>query len=725
EMSLIKGEPYELTKSGHIGTPVSRAQPSASKGSTATLAVNTIKLPYNLPPHITLDTEYSALFSAMLKSRTKEERRKRKAEADILELCTTNEGEVPEGLSGRKKKKMLREREFMKRQQNKTHLRLCAYLRRCFAAIAAAATNNPSLFTQAEMRFREEDTIKGWTPLDLAGTCKTGCLALPGLRIKFNYRPGDIILVRGRLIKHGVVDWEGDGNHIFTTSFNHYTEWELGEVQPVCLVNKVWDPSIQAPSASCPLLNQQNWKYTLKIAPLPQKRHDSMRKFTAYVTWPSDHIIGLVETALHDISGPEILSKTAPGEDTDPGLLLQWTTYDSLVHSLTLEYPDRVLTSSYNIRKALIRKHFLYQTVTGYLTKRPGSILRKAVPQTWLIDISFADELDDAWADELWDLSEELERGDKWFILKPGMADRGQGIRMFNSRESLQNIFESFEDNSSDEETTGSDVDAQGNSKTAVMTSQLRHFVIQEYLDNPLLVDPAQAKVDLSAPTPSQGLLRGRKFHLRVYCVASGALKLFMSPNILALFAGTVYAPPSSLLGDDPSEIDLSPHLTNTALQDNVHESSIRLLKELIGCDILSAPTPSSGTTFRLEDAQDIEEQVSSILAETFKAALTSVVHFQVLPNAFELFGVDFLVTHTPELEPQSSRFQVHLLEVNAEPAIELTGVRLNWILVDLFKGIAHTCVKPFFEGAKPNSNQDQESNQWLRKCLDIETRKY
>ncbi|KAJ1311116.1 hypothetical protein OPQ81_009617 [Rhizoctonia solani] len=448
-----------------------------------------------------------------------------------------------------------------------------------------------------------------------------------------------------------------------------------------------------------------------------------MRKFVAYVNWPSNHIVGLVETALRDISGPEILSKTAPEEHTDPGPLLQWTTYDSLVHSLTLEYPDSVLTSSYNIRKALIRKHFLHQTITSYLTKTPDSILRKAVPQTWPIEISFADELDDAWADELWDLSVELEKGDKWFILKPGMADRGQGIRMFNNRESLYNIFESFEDNSSDDESAGSDVDVLDNSKTAVMTSQLRHFVIQEYLDDPLLVDPVQAKVDPKVFSPSKDLLRGRKFHLRVYCVASGALKLFMSPNILALFAGTAYTSPSSQSEADPSEMDLSPHLTNTALQDNVHESSIRLLKELIGCDVLSAP--GSGTEFRSEDVQDIEDQVSKILAETFKAALASAIHFQVLPNAFELFGVDFLVTHTPKQESKASRFQVHLLEINAEPAIELTGARLNWILVDLFKGIAHTCVKPFFEDAKSTLDEDQEYNQWLRKCLDIETRKY
>lgn len=37
------------------------------------------------------------------------------------------------------------------------------------------------------------------------------------------------------------------------------------------------------------------------------------------------------------------------------------------------------------------------------------------------------------------------------------------------------------------------------------------------------------------------------------------------------------------------------------------------------------------------------------------------------------------------------------LLEVNAEPAIELTGPRLTWILEDLFVSIAKVCVEPFF----------------------------
>lgn len=48
------------------------------------------------------------------------------------------------------------------------------------------------------------------------------------------------------------------------------------------------------------------------------------------------------------------------------------------------------------------------------------------------------------------------------------MADRGIGIRLFNTKETLQQIFEEFE-NADDDDDRG----------TAVVTSQLRHFVIQ------------------------------------------------------------------------------------------------------------------------------------------------------------------------------------------------------------------------------------------------------
>lgn len=91
------------------------------------------------------------------------------------------------------------------------------------------------------------------------------------------------------------------------------------------------------------------------------------------------------------------------------------------------------------------------------------------------------------------------------------------------------------------------------------------------------------------------------------------------------------------------------------------------------------------------------------------------------MPNAFELYGADFLISHDPV------DFQVKLLEVNSEPAIELTGPRLTWILEDLFKAIGIICIQPFLHSA----SHEERNASWkvgetvhnLRKCLDIKVR--
>jgi tubulin--tyrosine ligase len=189
----------------------------------------------------------------------------------------------------------------------------------------------------------------------------------------------------------------------------------------------------------------------------------------AFISWPSAPFTEtLVRKSLADISWPST-SLTIPASWSH---LLQWSTYDDIDHELTHSNPRTVLSSSYTIRKALIRKHFLSRCVQAYLKKR-DSPLKDAVPRTWDFEISFADELEEMWNDELWDLGQEMGAHRKWWILKPGMADRGMGVRLFSSKEGLQRIFEEFELN---------DVSDEGSEEanpTAVITSQLRHFVIQ------------------------------------------------------------------------------------------------------------------------------------------------------------------------------------------------------------------------------------------------------
>jgi tubulin--tyrosine ligase len=57
------------------------------------------------------------------------------------------------------------------------------------------------------------------------------------------------------------------------------------------------------------------------------------------------------------------------------------------------------------------------------------------------------------------------------------MADRGMGIRLFTSKDGLQHIFEEFEGDLDSEDETDGTVEIDSN--TTVITSQLRHFVVQ------------------------------------------------------------------------------------------------------------------------------------------------------------------------------------------------------------------------------------------------------
>ncbi|KAK7064488.1 tubulin-tyrosine ligase [Favolaschia claudopus] len=436
--------------------------------------------------------------------------------------------------------------------------------------------------------------------------------------------------------------------------------------------------------------------------------------FNAFVSWPTAPVTrSLVMKALEPMS-PEIVA--SPSSHSD---LLMWSTYDDIDHELLHSQRDIVLASSYTFRKALIRKHFLSRCLHAYQLKHPDTELKNASPKTFEIELSFADELEELLLDELWELGKDLDDVDKWWILKPGMADRGNGIRLFNTKAALEKIFEEFEEDDSDDAGNESE---EVQDTTAVVTSQLRHFVIQEYLSNPMLIDPREVPVNGASP-PDE--LHGYKFHLRAYCVAQGALKVFLFDKVLALFSAVPYEHPNPEEDEDgdPLPIDLGPHLTNTSLQAAERgEAGVRLLSELMSCRIMSG-SGDAESQFSSEDLQSILDQIRDVLAETFKAALDNPIHFQPIPNAFELFGIDFLVTDNPE---RQRRFQVALLEVNSEPAIELTGPRLSWILQDLFVAIGEVCVKPFF---KPESELREsewavgDTRQGLIKCLDYHVR--
>jgi len=398
--------------------------------------------------------------------------------------------------------------------------------------------------------------------------------------------------------------------------------------------------------------------------------------------------------------------------------LLQISAYESIDFEHLLAHPSTALANAYIIRKALIRKHYLSHTVSSWLTKNPQSLLKQHVQPSVDFELDYAEFLDEAIL-EAYELHESFSRNKKeepvnrdWWILKPSMSDRGQGIRLFSTEGELRTIFEDWEaerpDSESDsiygpdEETappfdpTAPILDGTKLAQHAaaidngIITSQLRHFVAQPYIHPPLLLSQYE----------------NRKFHIRTYVVAVGALRVYVYREMLALFAPVPYIAPGSSSNyesdcDNDGSLDLHAHLTNTCLQDGSREGSVHPFWSL----------PSTLPRLQSEDWKlSVFEQICAVTGELFEAAARGqMIHFQTLPNAFEVFGVDWMV---------DAEMKVWLLEVNAFPDFKQTGDDLSGLIARLWEGVIMVGVKEFFALNEDHASDEEKSG--MRKVLDV-----
>lgn len=414
-------------------------------------------------------------------------------------------------------------------------------------------------------------------------------------------------------------------------------------------------------------------------------RSDNQLSLYSIVDCDDPYVQELVEKALDRRLGAEArtqrISKISELPDSSAHLF-QYCEYERLDFEHVMSRPATSLANAYIIRKALIRKHYLSNTVANWISKHPDSVLRHHFKPAFDFELDYAEFLDEALL-ETYELNDSLaknaERPDadkEWWILKPGMSDRGQGIRLFNSEDQLREIFEEWEEDSDDE--SGSETAPQDDTPAAhdagVVTSQLRHFMAQPYIDPPLLL-----------PSSSN-----RKFHIRTYVLAKGSLQVYVFKEMLALFAAKSYCAPHE---EDDAVADLARHLTNTCFQEggSSNEGSVRRFWDL------DHHVPGLDADWK----EQIFGQICAVTGEVFEAAARGMmVHFQTLPNAFELFGVDFLV---------DASGCVWLLEMNAFPDFGQTGADLREAVVGrLFEEVVDVAVKPFF-GAKSDQAGDMK----------------
>jgi tubulin---tyrosine ligase len=389
-------------------------------------------------------------------------------------------------------------------------------------------------------------------------------------------------------------------------------------------------------------------------------------------TYVQPLILAALKSRLREGSYTLISSIAELPDPTSP--FLQIGAYESLPFPHILSHPTTTLANAYIIRKALIRKHYLSTTAFNWITKNPSSILATNIKPACDFELDYAEFLDESLV-EAWELRGSFERNDgqeaaerEWWILKPGMSDRGQGIRLFSTEQELQSIFEEWEaerpDSDSEDEDQNNAERTEDKKKGEeegdyIVTSHLRHFIAQPYIHPPLLL-------------PSNP----RKFHLRTYVLAVGALQVYVYKQMLVLFASSPYIPPWTPPTSDTG-LNLSPHLTNTCLQPSVHDGTVQSFFSL----------PSSDLSPSMKD--NIFKQICDTTGETFEAAAKGMmVHFQVLPNVFEVFGVDFLV---------DERGTAWLLEVNAFPDFRQTGEELKAIVGGLWEGVVDVAVAGYF----------------------------
>jgi hypothetical protein len=358
--------------------------------------------------------------------------------------------------------------------------------------------------------------------------------------------------------------------------------------------------------------------------------------------------------------------------------------YESLPFDHIMEHPTTSLCNAYIIRKALIRKHYLSTTAYNWVVKNPSSILASNIKPTCDFELDYAEFLEDALL-EAWELQESFRKNERldaeereWWILKPGMSDRGQGIRLFSMEEELKGIFEEWEaerPDSDDEGEEGSQnrVEKSGSTNQVghrneegndyIVTSHLRHFIAQPYIHPPILL-------------PSNP----HKFHIRTYALAFGSLKIYVYKPMLALFSSSPYVAP----WESPQA--LAAHLTNTCLQSGTHSGSVQAFWSL--------DLPSSVKS-------DIFSQICDTTGEVFEAAAKGMmVHFQTLPNAFEVFGLDFLC---------DNRGRAWLLEVNAFPDFRQTGEELRGLVGRLWEEVMKVAVGQFFGGEQGDGKEGHE----------------
>ena len=162
--------------------------------------------------------------------------------------------------------------------------------------------------------------------------------------------------------------------------------------------------------------------------------------------------------------------------------------------------------------------------------------------------------------------------------------------------------------------------------------------------------------------------------------LAVGNLSVYVYKNILALFSLKEYD------SDNLSKEAFDSHITNTCVQFDNNNSSFdesECVKEFWSL-VFDAENEVNDKLIK----NKIFNEIKLCVCELFKCLSCEKIVYQPLSNAFELYGLDFLI---------DSNNNCYFLEANAFPDFKQTGNNLNSLIETLFYQTISIAIDKYF----------------------------
>lgn len=241
------------------------------------------------------------------------------------------------------------------------------------------------------------------------------------------------------------------------------------------------------------------------------------------------------------------------------------------------------------------------------------------------------------------------------WIVKPGEnSNRGNGIQVWSSLAEINSIVKNWRPR---QDTNNVDI------ATKVEDQQRQTFIVQKYIDRPLLINR-------------------RKFDIRVYGLLTsinGYLKGYFYEDGYIRTSSKEYTSQSN---------DIFIHLTNDAVQKKADDFGKYENGNKLSYHDFQKYLNSAYTKEHIWFYRDILPQIRKLVCDSFRSVYGKIDPYR-RKNSFEIYGFDFMLDRD---------FKVYLIECNTNPWLELPCPLLARVIPSMLDNSFRIAIDPLYQ---------------------------